>query len=85
MSDNAAAILTVVIVVGGIILGYPISLWLHPETACDKCKGAGRHHGTFYTKSRRQCTKCGGKGRMARMGTWIWERSGGKPSRFRSP
>lgn len=84
MSNQAAALATVVIVALGLGGGYLLALWRHPERHCPRCDGKGRHEGTIW-RGRRQCTRCGGKGRVAKIGTYIWEEwLDGKPSRFRS-
>lgn len=53
------------------VIAYVISLKLHPETNCHRCKGTGRHWGAIFTYARRQCTYCGGNGRKPRLGTRI--------------
>jgi hypothetical protein len=34
-----------------LLLGYWISLRLHPYTACPTCEGRGRHHGALFNRS----------------------------------
>lgn len=66
--------------------GYALSLWLHPEHNCPRCKGQGKRYGTVFSWSRRQCTRCAGTGRRPRLGTVVWEQLlGQKPSRYRRP
>lgn len=55
-----------IVVVG--VLGWLISLALHPWTACSSCKGSPRRFGAVATKSFRLCSACGGSGRQLRFG-----------------
>jgi hypothetical protein len=85
MSPNASAITTVVVLGFTIFGGYLLALWRHPERNCPTCKGAGRHVGSIW-RGRRQCTRCGGRGRLPKLGTQVWEKwMNGSPSRFRTP
>jgi len=52
-----------------LVVGYAVSLAVHPFRSCRGCKGTGRHQGTLFTYSHRQCTSCGGQGRHRRLGT----------------
>jgi DnaJ-class molecular chaperone len=63
-SGNTALLVVVVVVV----LGWLVSLVLHPWTACSACKGSPRHYGAVATKSFRLCSACGGSGRQLRFG-----------------
>jgi DnaJ-class molecular chaperone len=57
------------IIIGVIaVMGYFVSLLLHPWRACRACQGTGRHRGVVYRRSVRGCTSCGGNGRRARLG-----------------
>jgi hypothetical protein len=47
---------------------YLVSLSLHPNAKCNKCKGAGRHHGTFFSYAQRPCSSCKGRGVHPRLG-----------------
>ena len=62
-----------VILLGVIVLvGYLISLRLHPFGSCPACRNrraAGRHHGSVYTYSHRRCRRCDGTNRQERWGT----------------
>lgn len=60
----------VVVVIGIIaVVGYFLSLRMHPLTKCRLCNGTGRHFGGVYTYSQRRCRKCAGTGRKDRFGT----------------
>jgi DnaJ-class molecular chaperone len=63
-----------VIVIIGIIaaIGYYISLRIHPLTKCRVCNASGRHFGAVYTYAQRRCRKCGGSGRLDRLGTRVF-------------
>ncbi len=56
------------IIVVVLVAGYLVSLMLHPYTHCRTCNGTPRSYGTFYTKTFRLCSKCGGGGRERRLG-----------------
>ena len=63
---------TVLAIAGAVlVLGYIGSLFLHPYTNCDACKGSGRHYGAVFTWGRRQCHRCAGSGRKQRLGAKI--------------
>ncbi|HEX9543371.1 MAG TPA: hypothetical protein VGA04_35080 [Streptosporangiaceae bacterium] len=51
------------------VVGYLVSLRLHPFRKCPACNGTGRHFGGFYTNSQRRCSRCGGGSRQERLGT----------------
>ncbi len=55
---------------------YVLSFWLHPMTACRKCKGTSRHYGSVHRKKFRFCHKCGGSGRKPRLGARVLVRMG---------
>jgi DnaJ-class molecular chaperone len=60
------SILILIIIVA--VVGYFVSLRIHPLTRCGQCKGTGRHSGSVYTYASRRCRKCGGTGRKDRFG-----------------
>ncbi|ADB30936.1 hypothetical protein Kfla_1842 [Kribbella flavida DSM 17836] len=47
---------------------YLISLSLHPNAKCGRCKGAGRHRGTLFSYATRPCNSCKGRGTHPRLG-----------------
>ena len=47
---------------------YVVSLSLHPNAKCNRCKGAGRHHGGLFSYAQRPCTSCKGRGVHPRIG-----------------
>lgn len=51
------------------VVGYFVSLRIHPLARCGLCKGAGRHSGSVYTYASRRCRRGGGSGRRNRFGT----------------
>jgi len=51
-----------------VFAGYVLSLSLHPNAKCNRCKGAGRHHGTFFSYAQRPCSSCKGRGVHPRLG-----------------
>jgi hypothetical protein len=64
---------TALVVIGGVVvLGWLVSLLLHPFTACSACKGSPRHYGALATRSFRMCATCGGSGRRRRVGAGLW-------------
>jgi DnaJ-class molecular chaperone len=64
------AIVIILIVIAA--FGYYISLRIHPLTKCKLCNGGGRHFGSVYTYAQRRCRKCGGSGRLDRLGTRVF-------------
>jgi len=48
--------------------GYVVSLSLHPNRRCYRCKGAGRHKGAFFGYAQRPCNSCKGRGVHPRLG-----------------
>lgn len=58
----------IVIAVVVVIVGYFISLVLHPQTSCRACGGRGRNRGAIYRYSIGACGRCGGSGRKQRFG-----------------
>jgi len=61
-----------IIVIIILVVGYFISLRIHPLTKCRLCKGTGRHFGSMYTYAQRRCRKCGGNGRVDRLGVRLF-------------
>jgi hypothetical protein len=47
---------------------YVVSLSLHPNAKCNRCKGAGRHRGTLFSYATRPCNSCKGRGTHPRLG-----------------
>jgi hypothetical protein len=47
---------------------YVISLGLHPNAKCGRCKGAGRHKGSLFSYATRPCSSCKGRGTHPRLG-----------------
>ena len=47
---------------------YVVSLSLHPNAKCNRCKGAGRHFGGVFSYAQRPCTSCKGRGVHPRLG-----------------
>ena len=47
---------------------YVLSLSLHPNAKCARCKGAGRHHGSVFSYAQRPCSSCKGRGVHPRLG-----------------
>lgn len=59
-----------ILVVGAVVVvvGYVLSLLLHPYTRCGTCKGSPRHYGSIFKRAFRLCSACGGSGRERRLG-----------------
>jgi DnaJ-class molecular chaperone len=55
-----------------VVIGYVVSIRLHPLRKCPSCKMTGRHFGSLYTGSYRRCGKCEGRGQLDRMGTKVF-------------
>jgi len=51
-----------------IVAMYVVSLSLHPNAKCNRCKGAGRHHGSLFSYAQRPCNSCKGRGVHPRLG-----------------
>jgi DnaJ-class molecular chaperone len=47
---------------------YVVSLSLHPNAKCNRCNGAGRHHGRLFSYAQRPCNSCKGRGVHPRLG-----------------
>jgi hypothetical protein len=50
-----------------LVIGYRVSLWVHPLTTCRVCGGEGKVSGLFG--GRRFCRRCHGRGLVPRLGT----------------
>jgi hypothetical protein len=50
---------------------YVVSLSLHPNAKCNRCKGAGRHKGSVFSYAQRPCSSCKGRGVHPRWGRKI--------------
>ena len=59
-------VLILIIIVA--VVGYFVSLRIHPLAKCRLCKGTGRHSGSVYRYANRRCRRCGGSGRKDRFG-----------------
>jgi hypothetical protein len=51
---------------------YVVSLSLHPNAKCGRCKGAGRHHGSIFSYAQRPCSSCKGRGIQPRLGRKVF-------------
>ncbi len=62
--------MTTFLIVAGVVLlvGYRLSLTLHPYVNCRRCKGRSRHTGFFFSYARRPCHICFGSGTRQRLG-----------------
>jgi hypothetical protein len=66
-----------VIVILIAVVGYLISLRLHPYgRMCGRCKGTGIQRGAIFRYSVRQCTRCGGNQARGRYGLRTLHRGG---------
>jgi len=54
-----------------VIVGYVLSVFVHPYVKCGRCKGLGRHHGALFSYSQRPCHHCAGTGRTRRFGAYL--------------
>ena len=64
--------MAVVAVLSGVLgLVYLISCALHPYKPCPQCHGTGRHYGAVFTHRLRLCTRCGGRNRIRRTGSYV--------------
>jgi hypothetical protein len=55
---------------------YVVSLSLHPNAKCARCKGAGRHYGGVFSYAQRPCSSCKGRGVHPRLGRRFLFKSG---------
>ena len=67
-TGGAMSIIILIAVV--VVLGYYLSLRIHPTTRCKRCDSSTRHYDLVYSDRRRgTCPSCGGTGRQERFGT----------------
>jgi hypothetical protein len=70
-ADIAASLgptgMLVVLAIAAFVL-YVVSLSLHPNAKCNRCKGAGRHRGALFSYAQRPCSSCKGRGVHPRLG-----------------
>ena len=60
-----------------VVVGYLISLRLHPlGRICKRCRGTGIQKGFIFRYSHRRCTKCGGNQVRGRYGLRTLHRGG---------
>ena len=65
--------MSVLLLIGlAVVVGYFVSLRIHPLTKCKVCRMTGRHFGSVYTGTYRRCRKCGGTGRQDRLGVKLF-------------
>jgi hypothetical protein len=62
----------ILIVVAICVVGYMVSIWLHPQKRCRLCNGSGRHRGAIFTYSSRRCRSCNGARYKLRFGTKVY-------------
>jgi hypothetical protein len=63
---------TLLLIGGAVALSYLVSLRLHPNRGCRRCKSTGKQFGSVYSRTHRQCVACGGNGRRARLGVRVF-------------
>lgn len=68
---------TLILIVAVLVVGWLVSLWLHPFTPCWDCKGTPKKWGSIYTRSFDLCRTCEGRGRRMRMGARMFPRNQG--------
>lgn len=73
--EGSVGLMVLVLAALAWVVGYAISLVIHPYTRCRLCNGRSRHYGAIYRGTFRLCRRCGGKGRKPRLGVRIF-RSG---------
>lgn len=73
-TPSVAGVLAITLVV--LVVGYVLSLLLHPQTSCRACSGRGRNRGFVYRYSIGACGRCGGSGRKERFGTRVLRNRG---------
>lgn len=61
-----------------LLVGYRISLYLHPHVLCRRCDGTGKVSGALFFWSRSFCMKCGGTGLSPRLGTRVLDAWAGR-------
>lgn len=64
--------MAVIVIIVMAVVGYLVSLKIHPLTKCRVCNATGRHFGSVFTTSHRRCRKCGGTGRKDRLGAKVF-------------
>jgi hypothetical protein len=74
IAASARAIDMGILLLIGIIAAftYYLSLKVYPSTKCKQCNGGGGHFSTFRPNSDRKCRKCGGTGRVDRLGAKVF-------------
>jgi hypothetical protein len=56
-----------------VVLGYYLSLRIHPTTRCKRCDSGSRHYDLLYSdRARGACPGCGGTGRQERLGVRLF-------------
>ncbi|HEU4945779.1 MAG TPA: hypothetical protein VFT31_01365 [Kribbella sp.] len=65
---NLGASSVALLVVATLLGIYVLSLVLHPNAKCGRCKGAGRHRGSLFSYATRPCNSCKGRGTHPRLG-----------------
>jgi hypothetical protein len=52
-----------------VVLGYYLSLRIHPTIRCKRCDSSSRHYDLVYSeRARGACPNCRGTGRQERLG-----------------
>ena len=64
----AVKIIAVIVV----IVGYLISLHIHPHHTCRGCGGTGIRRGAVFAFAHRRCGTCGGQARHRRWGNMLF-------------
>ena len=67
----------IVLIAVFVVLGYYVSLRIHPLTRCKRCDASTRHYDLVYSDRRHTCPDCGGTGRHERLGVRLF--MGGAP------
>lgn len=56
-----------------VVLGYYLSLRIHPTIRCKRCDSGSRHYDLVYSeRARHACPRCGGTGRQKRLGVRLF-------------
>ena len=59
----------IILIVVVVVLGYYLSLRIHPTTRCKRCDSGSRHYDLVYSdRFRGTCPSCGGTRRQERFG-----------------
>ena len=69
MDGSVLTLVILILIIIVAVVGYFVSLRIHPLAKCRLCNGTGRHSGSVYTYANRRCRRCGGSGRKDRFGT----------------